>query len=210
MSPATLVTLPADAVRLADLEQRTSLHARGRESLAFGSMAKTIELRRHFRNQGDVLSAEGVAAAVRAGKALAGPYQLAVSSGAQRATQAVACLLAGHGKPVAGGVRVDPGLRSPHEARWIDLIGQAGAEDLGAIRAIDPDFVAAEAAALSGVLRRVFAALEEGGAAIVVGHSPTNEAAVLGLTGELVAPIAKGKGVRIVADHGAFVVTPLA
>jgi broad specificity phosphatase PhoE len=173
-------------------------------------MAKTIELRRHFQNDGDVLTADGVKAAVKAGKGLAGPYQLAVSSGAQRATQAVACLLAGHGKPVPGGVTVDPALRSAHEARWAELIGQAGAEDLGAIRALDPTFVADEASALSGALRRVLDALDDGGAAIVVGHSPTNEAAVLGLTGELIAPLAKGKGVRVVADHGAFTVSPLA
>lgn len=173
-------------------------------------MAKTIELRRHFPNDGDVLTAEGVKAAVKAGSRLTGSYQVAVSSGAQRTTQAVACLLAGHGRPVAGGVVVDPGLRSEHEARWIELIGEVGGDDLDAIRALDPDFVAAEAAALSGVLRRVLAVLDDGGAAIVVGHSPTNEAAVLGLTGQLIEPLGKGKGVRIVADDGAFSVTPLA
>ena len=152
-------------------------------------MAKTIELRRHFKNDGDVLTAEGVAAAVKAGRALTGRYRLAVSSGAQRATQAVACLLAGHGKAVAGGVIVDPGLRSAHEARWIELIG--------------------EAAALSAVLRRVFEALGDGEAAIVVGHSPTNEAAVLGLTGQIIAPLAKGKGVRILAGEGGVSVSPV-
>ncbi len=172
-------------------------------------MAKTIDLRRHFKNDGDVLSAEGVAAAVKAGKAMTGRYRLAVSSGAQRATQAVACLLAGHGKAVTGGVIVDPGLRSAHEARWIELIGQAGAEDLDAVRNLDPDFVASEAEALSDALRRVLDALNEGERAIVVGHSPTNESAVLGLTGELIAPLAKGKGVRIVAGEGGFSVTPL-
>ncbi len=138
-----------------------------------------------------------------------GRYGLAVSSGAQRATQAVACLLAGHGKAVAAGVIVDPGLRSAHEARWIELIGQAGAEDLEAVRRLDPDFVASEAAALSDALRRVLDALKDGEKAIVVGHSPTNECAVLGLTGELIAPLAKGKGVRIVAGEEGFSVTPL-
>lgn len=141
---------------------------------------------------------------------MTGRYQLAVSSGAQRATQAAACLLAGHGHPVAGGVTVDPALRSAHESRWIELIGQAGADDLAAIRALDPAFVATEATALAGVLTRVLAALAEGGAALVVGHSPTNEAAVLGLTGTLVPPLAKGKGVRITAAGGQFTVTPLA
>jgi hypothetical protein len=36
-------------------------------------------------------------------------------------------------------------------------------------------------------------------AALVVGHSPTNEAAVLGLTGEIVPPLAKGAGVLVAA-----------
>ena len=172
-------------------------------------MAKTIDLRRHFKNDGDVLTAEGVEAAVAAGKALTGRYQLAVSSGAQRATQAVACLLAGHGKTVAGGVIVDPGLRSAHEARWIELVTDAGGDDLEAVRALDPDFVASEAAALGDALRRVLDALDDGEAAIVVGHSPTNEAAVLGLTGQVIAPLAKGKGVRISSAAERFSVTPL-
>lgn len=33
-----------------------------------------------------------------------------------------------------------------------------------------------------------------------MGHSPTNEAAVLGLTGEVVAPMAKGAGVLVVLE----------
>jgi hypothetical protein len=43
----------------------------------------------------------------------------------------------------------------------------------------------------------------------VVGHSPTNEAAVLGLTGEIVAPLAKGAGVRVVAGGDGYAVEPL-
>ena len=172
-------------------------------------MSKTINLLRHFANHGDALTADGVAAAVRAGKALTGRYQLGVSSGAQRATQAVACLLAGHGKAVAGGVTVDPGIRSAHEDRWRELVTEAGGDDLDAVRALDPDFVASEAAVLSDALRRVFDALDDGEAAIVVGHSPTNEAAVLGLTGQVIPPLAKGKGVRIVAGEEGFSVTPL-
>lgn len=172
-------------------------------------MAKTIDLRRHFKNEGDMLTAEGVAAAVRAGKVMTGPYQLAVSSGAQRATQAVACLLAGHGKPVAGGVIVEPSLRSAHEGRWMELINEAGGDDLDTVRALDPDFVASEAASLSDALGRVLDALNEGEAAIVVGHSPTNEAAVLGLTGQVIAPLAKGTGVRLVVGEEGVSVTPL-
>jgi phosphohistidine phosphatase SixA len=42
--------------------------------------------------------------------------------------------------------------------------------------------------------------LGEAERALVVGHSPTNEAAVLGLPGQQVAPLAKGAGVLVVAD----------
>ncbi|MGH3079706.1 MAG: hypothetical protein ACRDNH_01040 [Gaiellaceae bacterium] len=37
--------------------------------------------------------------------------------------------------------------------------------------------------------------LPDSGRALVVGHSPTNEAAVLELTSEIVAPLAKNAGV---------------
>jgi hypothetical protein len=55
----------------------------------------------------------------------------------------------------------------------------------------------------------VLALLGEGERALVVGHSPTNEAAVLGLTGLLVAPLAKGAGVLVVEGEGGFRVEPL-
>jgi len=58
-------------------------------------------------------------------------------------------------------------------------------------------------------LRRVLRRLPDGGLALAVGHSPTNEAAVLGLTGETVAPMAKGAGVLIVADGKGARVEPL-
>jgi phosphohistidine phosphatase SixA len=55
----------------------------------------------------------------------------------------------------------------------------------------------------------VFDLLPEGGTALVVGHSPTTEAAVLGLTGQAVEPVAKGAGVRVVEDAGVYRVTSL-
>ena len=51
--------------------------------------------------------------------------------------------------------------------------------------------------------------LGDGDRALAVGHSPTNEAAVLGLTGRLIAPLAKGAGVLVAADEGGFGVEPL-
>lgn len=44
---------------------------------------------------------------------------------------------------------------------------------------------------------------------LAVGHSPTNEAAVYGLTGERIAPMGKGEGVLVVADGEQYRVEPL-
>ena len=104
---------------------------------------------------------------------------------------------------------VEPGLRSEREDRWRAVAKEADGGDLAAMRSVDPDFVAEEAAGLGAALGRVLERLDDGQRALAVGHSPTNEAAVLGLTGQLVAPLAKGAGVLVVADEGRFRVDPL-
>ena len=172
-------------------------------------MARAVELRRHTDNDGDVLSDEGVAAALRLGAGLAGGYRVGVSTGAQRATQTLACFLAALGRPVPGGVTVEPGLRSEREDRWRSLGKQVDGGDLAAMRAADPGFVDEEAASLGAALARVLERLGDGERALAVGHSPTNEAAVLGLTGELVAPLAKGAGVLVTEDAGTYRVETL-
>ena len=171
-------------------------------------MPKTVEFRRHTDNDGDVLTPKGVEAALGIGRSLHGDYRLAVSTGAQRATQAVACMLAGMGRTVPGGVVVEPGLRSEAEDRWRALAGEATGHGLAALREVDAGFVDDEARCLGEALRRVFDSLNDGDRAIVVGHSPTNEAAVLGLTGRIIDPMGKGGGVLLVADAG-FSVEPL-
>ncbi len=62
-----------------------------------------------------------------------------------------------------------------------------------AIRAVDPDLVERESVLLGSALQQVMEQLPEGGRALVVGHSPTDEAAVLGLAGRVVPPLGKGK-----------------
>jgi broad specificity phosphatase PhoE len=165
-------------------------------------VSKSIELRRHTDNDGDVLTDDGVRAALEIGRRLPGGYGLLVSSGAQRATQTLACLTAMVAAPVPGGAVVEPRLRSEREDRWRALYREAGSGELARMRAVDPAFVADEAARLGGGLRRILDALPEGGRALAVGHSPTNEAAVLGLTGEMIAPLAKGAGVLITDEGG--------
>jgi broad specificity phosphatase PhoE len=167
-------------------------------------MAKYVELRRHTDADGDVLTPEGVLAAVEIGARLSEGYDLLVSTGAQRATQTLACFLAGLGGKVPSGVVVEPGLRSDVEDRWRAAYRNAGSGALDALRQADPELVEEDSATLAAALRRVFSSLPGGGRALVVGHSPTNEAAVFGLTGELVEPMGKGAGVLVVEEDGAL------
>jgi len=167
-------------------------------------MARYVELRRHTDADGDILTQEGVRAATEIGARLRGDYGLFVSTGAQRATQTLACFLAALGERVAGGVIVETGLRSGSEERWREAYEKAGSGELDALRSADPELVAEDSAALGAALGRVVDALADGGRALVVGHSPTNEAAVFGLTGEIVGPISKGAGVLLIADDQGF------
>jgi broad specificity phosphatase PhoE len=172
-------------------------------------MAKYVELRRHTDAEGDVLTPEGVRAATRIGAHLDGGYDLLVSTGAQRATQTLACILSALGEQVPGGVIVETGLRSEREERWREASQKAGSGSLEAMSTSDPELVEQDSAALGAALGRVLDALPDGGRALVVGHSPTNEAAVLGLTGEIVDPISKGAGVLVIAEDQGFRVQSL-
>ncbi|HEX2274324.1 MAG TPA: histidine phosphatase family protein [Acidimicrobiales bacterium] len=172
-------------------------------------MAKFVELRRHTDNDDDVLSADGVRHALEIGARLAGGYELLVSTGAQRATQTLGCFLAALGQRVPGGVDVEDGLRSRLEDRWKAAYQQAGSGELEALRRADPELVEHDSATLGAALGRVLDRLPDGARALVVGHSPTNEAAVLGLTGERVGPMAKGGGVLVVEENGQYRVEPL-
>jgi broad specificity phosphatase PhoE len=163
-------------------------------------MARYIELRRHTDSDGDALTDDGVRAALEIGRELAGGYDLLVSSGAQRATQTLACFACALRDPVRGGVVVEDGLRSHVEDRWRDAYERAGSGDLASLREADPDLVREDAAVLAAALGRVLERLPDGGRALAVGHSPTNEAAVLGLTGTIIEPMGKGAGVLVVAE----------
>jgi len=173
-------------------------------------MARYVELRRHTDNDGDALTEEGVGDALEIGRTLAGGYTLLVSTGAQRATQTLACFAAMLREPVPGGAVVEPGLRSRVENRWRGAYQRAGSGDLAALRDADPELVKQDSTVLGAALRRVLERLHEGEKALAVGHSPTNEAAVLGLTGEIVEPLGKGAGVLVVDEGDRTRVEPLA
>jgi phosphohistidine phosphatase SixA len=164
-----------------------------------------VELRRHTDNEGDRLTPRGVADAEVIGRdGLHPPYAAFVSTGAARATQMLEILRHAAGQDE---IPVTPvtGLRSSVEDRWREAARAAGkGADLDAMRAVDPDLVERESWLLGSVLRQVVDGLPAGGRALVVGHSPTNEAAVLGLAGRVVPPLGKGKGVLLIEDGGAY------
>ena len=96
------------------------------------------------------------------------------------------------------------------EDRWRQAATAAGkGADLEAMRAIDPALVERESWLLASALRQVVEGLPDGGRALVVGHSPTNEAAVLGLAGQVVRPLGKGEGILLTEDGGGYQVEPL-
>lgn len=167
-------------------------------------MARHADLLRHTDNDGDFLTAGGIESAVEIGRNLSGGYRLVASSDALRAVQTAGCFLAGLGETVSGGVVVEPGLRSRREDDWRTAYSKCGKGDLDSLAQVDPDLVTDDSADLANGLRSVFARLDDGDRALAVGHSPTLEAAVLGLTGMIIAPLGKGEGVVIVERAGEF------
>jgi len=102
------------------------------------------------------------------------------------------------------------GLRSSVENRWRDAAKAAGKR--AALKDIPPSaptWPGRESWLPGSALRQLVAGLPEDGRALMPGHSPTTEAAVLGLTGRVVPPLGNGKGVLPAGDGGDYRVEPL-
>ena len=166
----------------------------------FHVRVKTVDLIRHTAADGDALTEEGIRAALEIGARLDGDYELMISSGAHRATQTLACFLAGGGMRVPNGVTVDPRFRSEVEEKWKSAYKEAGSGDLRSFERVDPALVKSESSVLGAALADVFDRLDGNGRALIVGHSPMHEAAVYGLTGEIVDPLSKGARIRVISD----------
>jgi broad specificity phosphatase PhoE len=169
-----------------------------------------LDIFRHTDNDGDALTPEGVAAAEEVGRTLLQPpYAAFVSTGAARATQMAAILRHAAGQDELP-ISEQHVLQSAVEDRWREASRTAGkGADLDAIRRVDPDLVDKESQLLGAALRRLAHATPEGARTLVVGHSPTNEAAILGLTGVVISPLGKGDGVSVVESEGRYDVEQL-
>jgi len=173
-------------------------------------LMRYVELRRHTDNDGDHLTPQGVADAEAIGRErLHPPYAAFVSTGAARATQMLEILRHAAGQDDIP-ITVAAGLLSSVEDRWRQAAKAAGkGADLDALRAVDPDLVERESWLFGSALRQVAEELPEDGRALVIGHSPTNEAAVLGLAGQVVPPLGKGEGILLTEDGGNYQADPL-
>ena len=169
-----------------------------------------LEIRRHTDNDGDTLTAGGIMAA----EAVARPPYTAVLpvrvDGGGPGRPGVPVEILRHTADRTTSLLALPGLRSSVEDRWKAASKAAGeGADLEAVRRVDPDLVDSETRLLGHALAEVLDALPEEGRALVVGHSPTNEAAVLGLTGQLVPPLGTGDGVLVTQTSDGFEVSRL-
>jgi hypothetical protein len=169
-----------------------------------------VELRRHTDNDGDKLSEKGVADAEAIGKTgLHPPHAAFVSTGAERATAMLSILRRAAGQDEIQ-ITTETGLRSVVEDRWREAAKVAGkGASIDEMRAVDPDLVEHETQLLGSVLRQVAESLPEGRRALVVGHSPTNVAAVYGLVGQTIAAMGKGEGVLVAEDSDRYEVRAL-
>jgi len=151
---------------------------------------------RHTQNDGDVLTLQGIAAAVQIGEQFAATtFSLVVVSGAQRTAQTAACVLASGRLPVARGVFVHAGFGSSDWDSWGRLIDKAGTADIQGLSQANPEFVAAAAAAIDEAITWTTAQLGSGGHALVISHSPLIELALWRITGAVTPSLSRGQWV---------------
>jgi hypothetical protein len=97
---------------------------------------------------------------------------------------------------------VSDGLGSPVEDRWRAAAKAAGTGRIDAVREQDPELVDQESRRLGAAARDLLASLPKDGRALAVGHSPLIEAAVYGLTGQVIEPLAECEGILFEEDGG--------
>ena len=167
---------------------------------------RRLEIRRHAAKGtelgGDSLSPQGIEQAHQLGRSLRVGYTHLFSSGAQRATQTLACMLAGMGRHVLNGVVIRPGLGSALEAEWREAARAAGDTSLGKLLSQNESLVRQESERLAAELRAILADLPEGAYGLAIGHSPLSECGIYGLTGKVQPPLKECEGFLIVELKG--------
>ena len=168
--------------------------------------SKRLEIRRHAAKGealgGDSLSSEGVARAHALGRSIRIGFTHLYTSGAQRATQTLACIVAGMGRYVVNGVEVRPGLQSAREGEWREAARRAAGPSIDEIRKVDEALVREEAEHLAEELRSILRDLPDGSYALAIGHSPITECAIYGLAGKLYAPLRPCEGFLVTEQRG--------
>lgn len=165
---------------------------------------RSLELRRHSKRdpEEDRLSEQGQALALRVGKDLPGGYDALFTSPARRAAETAAWFLRGLGQRLPSSHGVSDGLASPVEGRWRSAAKTAGAGRIDAIEKVDADLVEKESQRLAQAARGLLAEVPEDGRGLAVGHTPLVEAAVYGLTGQVIEPLSECEGVLLEEDEG--------
>lgn len=164
---------------------------------------RALELRRHAprEKEADRLTPEGQRLAEEVGRDLPGGYAAVFTSPAKRAAETVAWFLKGLGQPLPGDHGVSEGLGSPVEDQWKAAAKAAGSSRIDRIEVQDRDLVDQESRRLGQATRQLLASVPDDARGLAVGHSPLIEAAVYGLTGSLIEPLAECEGV-LLEEHG--------
>ena len=168
---------------------------------------RRLEIRRHAAKgtelAGDSLSPEGIEQAHQLGRSIRVGYTHLFSSGAQRATQTLACILAGMGRYVLSGVVIRPGLGSQREDEWRAAARSSESTSIEILLSQNEALVREESERLAAEVRSILNELQEGSYALAIGHSPLSECAIYGLTGKFFAPLRECEGFLIVEHKGA-------
>ena len=159
---------------------------------------RQLDLIRHAKRQkdADALSPEGRLQAESLGMRLPNDYAVVFVSPAYRTAETMAWILRGSKQSMPDHAVVS-GLTSAEENRWRVAGKAAVGRRLDALRDRDPELVAIESARMASVVTGLFEQVPEGRHGLAVGHTPLVEAAVYGLAGIVLEPLAECEGVRL-------------
>lgn len=160
---------------------------------------RRLELRRHAPRDPDEdkVSHQGGRLAEQIGRGLRGPYAAIFTSTAKRAAETAAFFLSGLGQKLPENHLVTEGLASQVEDRWRTAAKAAGTGRIGEIVKQDEDLVREESGRLADAIRELLDRVPEDATGLAIGHSPLIEAAVYGLTGDVIEPLKECEGVLL-------------